>query len=77
MKRKILLLLLVLFVGAASASAQLGGIVYDPTNYNNALLRYFQLQQQLFPIGGTPQPRTPTATPHHGLPESTPARSRP
>ena len=23
------------------------GIVFDPTNYNNAVLRYFQLQQQL------------------------------
>src|SRR5580692_3842358 len=31
-----------------SASAQLGsGIVYDPTNYHNALLRYYQLQQHL------------------------------
>ena len=26
-----------------------GGIVYDPTNYNNAVLRYYQLQQQLDP----------------------------
>ena len=30
----------------APASAQLFGIVYDPTNYANALLRYGQLQQQ-------------------------------
>jgi hypothetical protein len=31
-----------------SASAQLGsGIVYDPTNYHNAVLRYLQLQQHL------------------------------
>ena len=33
---------------AAPVSAQLfGGIVYDPTNYANAVLRYGQLQQQL------------------------------
>ena len=25
----------------------MSGIVYDPTNYHNALLRYYQLQQQL------------------------------
>jgi hypothetical protein len=35
-------------LGVATASAQLGsGIVYDPTNYHNALLRYYQLQQHL------------------------------
>jgi hypothetical protein len=50
MKRKILILLLVMCVCAGSASAQLGGIVYDPTNYQNALLRYFQLQQQLLQL---------------------------
>jgi hypothetical protein len=33
-----------------SASAQFGGVVYDPTNYHNALLRYFQLQQQLLQL---------------------------
>jgi hypothetical protein len=40
-----------LFVAALSvgaAYAQLGsGIVYDPANYHNAVLRYFQLQQHL------------------------------
>ncbi len=42
----VVLLLTVLCVG--SASAQLGsGIVYDPTNYHNALLRYYQLEQHL------------------------------
>jgi hypothetical protein len=46
MKRKILRLLLVLLVSVGIASAQLG-VVYDPTNYANALLRYGQLQQQL------------------------------
>jgi hypothetical protein len=34
-----------------TASAQLGnGIVYDPTNYHNALLRYYQLQQHLLQL---------------------------
>jgi hypothetical protein len=49
MKRRILILLVALALGVATASAQfgIGGIVYDPTNYHNALLRYAQLQQQL------------------------------
>jgi hypothetical protein len=42
----IVLLVAILCVG--TASAQFGsGIVYDPTNYHNALLRYYQLQQHL------------------------------
>jgi hypothetical protein len=49
MKNKILIGLLVigLSVGTASAQFGFGGIVYDPTNYANALLRYAELQQQL------------------------------
>src|SRR5258706_8158621 len=48
MKRKALLLLFSLSLCIATASAQFGsGIVYDPTNYHNALLRYYQLQQHL------------------------------
>ena len=48
MKKKILIALLVVALGVGTASAQLGsGIVYDPTNYHNALLRYYQLQQHL------------------------------
>src|SRR5260370_24229844 len=35
-------------VGAASA--EFGGVVYDPTNYANAVKRYFQLQQQLIQL---------------------------
>src|SRR5882672_5137223 len=31
---------------AVPVSAQLFGVVFDPTNYANALLRYAQLQQQ-------------------------------
>jgi hypothetical protein len=39
---------LVVGLGVGTATAQLGsGIVYDPTNYHNALLRYYQLQQHL------------------------------
>ena len=35
-------------LGVGTATAQFGsGIVYDPTNYHNALLRYYQLQQHL------------------------------
>jgi hypothetical protein len=30
-----------------------GGIVYDPTNYNNAVLRYMQLQKQLLQLQQT------------------------
>ncbi len=39
---------LIIVLGVGTASAQFGGgIVYDPTNYHNALLRYYQLQQHL------------------------------
>jgi hypothetical protein len=48
MKRTILMCLLVLGLGVGTATAQFGsGIVFDPTNYQNALLRYYQLQQHL------------------------------
>jgi hypothetical protein len=48
MKRKSVLFLLVAALCVGTASAQLGsGIVYDPTNYQNAVLRYQQLQQHL------------------------------
>jgi hypothetical protein len=52
MKRKALAVMLVLGLLAGTASAQFGfgGIVYDPTNYHNALLRYFQLEQQLIQL---------------------------
>jgi hypothetical protein len=51
MKRKIPPVLLVLILSIGIASAQLGsGIVYDPTNYQNALLRYQQLQQHLMQL---------------------------
>lgn len=48
MIRRVVLTIALLGALATSASAQLfGGIVYDPTNYANAVLRYGQLQQQL------------------------------
>src|SRR5437762_11109436 len=51
MKRKVLVFLLVMSLAVGNASAQLGsGIVYDPTNYHNALLRYYQLQQHLLQL---------------------------
>jgi hypothetical protein len=54
MKRTLLICLLVLGLGAGSVSAQFGdGIVYDPTNYHNALLRYEQLQRHLIELQKT------------------------
>ncbi len=51
MKRKALLFVLVMGLCVGTAAAQLGsGIVYDPTNYQNALLRYQQLQQHLLQL---------------------------
>jgi hypothetical protein len=52
-RKKILVIALVGGLGVATASAQFGGIVYDPTNYHNALLRYFQLQQHLIQLQQT------------------------
>src|ERR1700731_5231248 len=54
MKKKILVCVLALGLGVGTATAQFGGgIVYDPTNYHNALLRYFQLQQHLIQLQQT------------------------
>jgi cell division protein FtsB len=48
MKRPIALIPLLLALTVGPAPAQFGsGIVYDPTNYHNAVLRYLQLQRQL------------------------------
>ncbi len=47
MRKKIFIALLVVGLSVSTTSAQFGGVVYDPTNYHNALLRYFQLQQHL------------------------------
>jgi len=51
MRRKVLVFVFVMALAVSTASAQFGsGIVYDPTNYHNALLRYFQLQQHLIEL---------------------------
>lgn len=51
MRRNILICLLVAGLGVGTAFAQFGsGIVYDPANYHNALLRYYQLQQHLIEL---------------------------
>jgi hypothetical protein len=42
----VFVLAIVLLIPVVS-EAQFGGVVYDPTNYQNALLRYYQLQQHL------------------------------
>jgi hypothetical protein len=52
-RRKVLVVLLLAIFSVATASAQFGGVVYDPTNYHNALLRYFQLQQHLIQLQQT------------------------
>jgi hypothetical protein len=50
MRKKVLFCLLALGLCVGTASAQFGGVVYDPTNYHNALLRYLQLTQQLIQL---------------------------
>jgi hypothetical protein len=53
-RKKILLAVLAIGLAVGTASAQFGsGIVYDPTNYHNALLRYYQLQQHLVELQQT------------------------
>src|SRR3984957_8820876 len=53
MKRKILICLFVVGLGVGTATAQLGsGIVYDPTNYHNALLRYLAVVIPPCSLGG-------------------------
>ena len=47
-KGAVSLILTALFVVPIVSEAQVGnGVVYDPTNYQNAVLRYRQLQQHL------------------------------
>src|SRR5215470_13195680 len=48
MKYRTVLISVILALAITPAFAQFGnGIVFDPTNYKNAVLRYLQLQQQL------------------------------
>jgi hypothetical protein len=55
MKKRTLIALFVVCFSTAVASAQFGGVVFDPTNYANALLRYQQLVQQLAQLRQTYQ----------------------
>jgi len=53
-RKKTLIALLVACLSVGTASAQFGsGVVYDPTNYHNAVLRYLQLQQHLVQLRQT------------------------
>ncbi|MGB8472564.1 MAG: hypothetical protein WCE61_00610 [Candidatus Acidiferrum sp.] len=49
----IFVLFALLLVPVASRAQFGSGIVYDPTNYHNALLRYYQLQQHLVQLQKT------------------------
>ena len=56
MKRAFLIALAAIFLGASPRAARaqiLGGIVYDPTNFHNAVLRYYQLRMQLAQMQAT------------------------
>ncbi|HYL14649.1 MAG TPA: hypothetical protein VEV41_16515 [Terriglobales bacterium] len=54
MRKKLFAVLLVTVLCVGTVSAQFGsGIVYDPTNYSNAVLRYQQLQQHLLQLQRT------------------------
>jgi hypothetical protein len=50
-----ILIMAILLLMPAVGRAQFGGVVFDPTNYKNALLRYLQLQQQLLRLKQTYQ----------------------
>jgi len=53
-RTKLLVVLLATVLCVGTVSAQFGsGIVYDPTNYSNAVLRYQQLQQHLLQLQKT------------------------
>jgi hypothetical protein len=53
-KGAVSLILAALLVVPIASEAQLGnGVVYDPTNYQNAVLRYHQLQQHLLELQKT------------------------
>lgn len=49
----VLFLVVLLLIPVVSEAQLGGGIVYDPTNYHNALLRYYQLQQHLVQLQKT------------------------
>ena len=54
MKKLTAFVFLLMLAAPRPSHAQLfGGIVYDPTNYQNAVLRYYQLQQHLIQLQRT------------------------
>jgi hypothetical protein len=57
MKKAIVIAAAVLFMSPKVGRAQFGfgGIVYDPTNFHNAVLRYYQLRLQLAQLQATYQ----------------------
>ena len=56
MKKAIAISALLLFLSPRMGRAQFGfGVVYDPTNYSNAVLRYYQLRMQLAQLQQTYQ----------------------
>jgi hypothetical protein len=54
-RRTIAIALAAVLILPIASHGQFGGIVYDPTNYHNAVLRYLQLQQQLAQLRQTYQ----------------------
>lgn len=54
-RKRAVCLLFVLFLVPVVSNAQFGGVVYDPTNYANAVLRYNQLLQQVVQLKKTYQ----------------------
>lgn len=64
LKRGIILVLVALLLIPVVSEAQIGGgVVYDPTNFHNALLRYYQLQKHLVEL----QKSVSTVTSHLNL----------
>lgn len=55
MTRRVVILAVLLTALVVPVSAQIFGVVYDPTNYANAVLRYQQLQQQYAQLVSTYQ----------------------
>ena len=56
MKKTLVIAAVLVFLSPKMSRAQFfGGIVYDPTNFHNALLRYYQLSRQLAQLRSTYQ----------------------
>jgi len=53
MKKAVAIAAVVLLMSPKLGRAQFGGVVYDPTNFHNAVLRYYQLRLQLYQLQQT------------------------